>query len=997
MKSGKIKISLIAMLAAIAIFAIVAGMLSMNNTAARADGSAYGESYRNQLSYSAERGWNNDPNGLLYVDGTYHLYYQYTWDERNHSTASWWDHMSWGHATSNDLVHWTEKPVAIPSYWDNDGVEHMMFSGSAVYDEYNTSGLFETENGKVKDGQGIVAVLTQPSDKDGGQRQILAYSKDGGTSFEIHGEILGANAEGSLNDGEFRDPKVFWNAELNKWLMAVGGGSVRMYSSDNLTEWKYLGETGFWGECPDISRFEVGGEEKYVLVISPEDKIKSHRYNGTNRVDTYYPAEYYVVGDLDENGLFRATQPLKRLSEGIDCYAFQSFNNVPNGKVYGISWSASWLTVGAYEGYRGSFNGGMTVACELQLVNEGNEYTILRKPVEGFNDLRNGEIASVSQTVEKGVNPLANVKATEADIELELDFNSGDAKIAELSLRVSAEEKIVIAYDKETGILSLDRSGSSLIAENTNFFKDVYKKSVPLTDGKLSLRILLDRAFITVFANGGYASFFSAVFPSAISDGMSLISDGAIGVNAKIYAVESIFGNIQSSGFIVTTDKLDVTAGSTHAVIASSYSKNFNSQDVVYTVTEGSANISLEVKDGTAYIKALNKGSAKVKAAYGEAEKFIEVYIYNDGFTSDVNFTDRYRAFTFIREDGLFLGAGTVDAFLFGDKEGTDFTYSATFTPQANAQAGGLAFGYIGNPSGYWFVTADVTENKIKLVEFRGEKEAAYTLQTAAYEFTSASYKLTATLSGGTVKVYADDKTTAEIICKLENYKGGRVGLNVYNSDMVVNNVVFASADNGSGIAVGEDIVKVINVTDKSYKLKDGEYAVADGKLTISESYLKTLENDTEYTFRVVTETTDFDAVVKTNFEAATLTPAKSGFTKGEDISFTVSGGAQVYKLEINGVECEFTVDGDKITVSSETLKDFTSGTHKVKAYTASGRPSADFKLTGLPDFVEETEEITDRTFFWIDIAVFAALIIGYVAFTVFKKFRKQAVSKKQA
>ena len=214
---------------------------------------------------------------------------------------------------------------------------------------------------------------------------------------------------------------------------------------------------------------------------------------------------------------------------------------------------------------------------------------------------------------------------------------------------------------------------------------------------------------------------------------------------------------------------------------------------------------------------------------------------------------------------------------------------------------------------------------------------------------------------------------------------------------MLSKNITAARAD-GNGIAVGEqNIVKVVNVTDKSYRLKDGEYTVAGGTLTISESYLKTLENDTEYTFRVVTDTTDFDAVVKTNFEAATLTPAKSGFSKGEDISFTVSGGTQVYKLEINGVECEFTAEGDKITVSSETLQDFTSGTHNVKAYTANGRPSAEFKLTGLPDFVEETEEIIDRTFFWIDIAVFAALIAGYVAFTVFKKFKKQAVSKKQA
>lgn len=996
MKLSKIKTAGLICFAAIAVGALALSGAFLKKTSAFAESAGYNESYRNQLAYSAKSGWNNDPNGLLYVNGVYHMYYQYTWDQRSNTTKNGWDHMSWGHATSRDLVHWTEQPVAIPAYWDGENAEHMMFSGSAVYDEYNTSGLFETENGKVKDGQGIVAVLTQPNDKAGGQRQILAYSKDGGASFDIHGEVLGANAEGSLGDGEFRDPKVFWNGTLNKWLMAVGGGSVRMYSSDNLLNWEYLGETGLWGECPDISRYEVDGTEKYVLIISPEDKSKSHAYNGTNRVNTYYPAEYYTVGGLDGNGLFHAEQPIKRLSEGIDCYAFQSFNNVPDGKVYGISWSASWLTAGAYEGYRENYNGGMTVACELDLVRGENGFELLRKPVDGFTGLRKSEIAAVSGKIEAGNNPFEGIKATEADIELQLDFNKSPATYAELSLRASAEESIKIRYGVLNETLSLDRSQSSLIAENTNFFKSVYSKRVPLADGKLNLRILLDRAFISVFANGGAASFFSAVFPSAVSDGMSLKSDGEITVDAHIYAVESVFGEVNTKDeFIITTNKTDMVIGAEKAVIASSYADGFNAENVAFTVTEGAENVSLKTVGATAYITALKKGSAKIKASYGGNEKFIEVYVYGNGFKSNVNFTENYRAFSYLREDGLFLGAGATDAFIFGGACGRDFTYSANFTPQKNAQAGGLAFGYNGNASGFWFATADVKENKVKLVEFRGEKEAAETLAAADYSFTEgAAYRLTVAVKDGKASVSANGNEL--IVRELENYAGGRAGLNVFNSDMVVNGVYYSSQDYNNGIAVGsEEIVKIVNVTDGSYRLKDGEYAVEDGILEISESYLKTLEQNTEYVFRIVTAASDCDVAIKTGFTGVTLTPAKEEFAKDESFSFTVNGGTGVYKVEIDGSEYGFTVDGSVITVSAEALKNLTSGTHTVKVYTQDGRAAADFKVARLPDYREEAVEAVSHAFFWVDIAIFAALIIGYAVFTIVKKYgKKQGVKE---
>ena len=484
MKFRSLKTKITIALGAVFATALVAVALVNFNFVASAESggnTGYSQSYRNQLVFSPEEGWNNDPNGLLYVPdadgGTYHMYYQYNWDKFAGggvgATENVWGHMSWGHAVSNDLVHWDEQPVAITenSVGDDGKTYGMMFSGSAVFDENNTSGFFETDlsTGKVVSGHGIVAVLTQPCEAEGGQRQILAYSLDNGQSFNIYGEILGAKDDGGVGDGEFRDPKVFWSERHGKWLMAVGGGSVRMYSSENLKDWTYIGQTGYWGECPDISRFTVGGEEKYVLIISPEDKAKSHEYNRTTRAETYYPAEYYVVGELDKNGLFVSDDSIKRLSEGIDCYAFQSFNNSPDGKVYGVSWSASWKTVGEYERFRKSYNGGMTAVCELQLVENSDGYEILRTPVGGYEKLRKDE-KNYKGTLEAGKNAFKDINVREADLLIELDFSGSNATFAELNLRASSEEKIIIRYDLNTQTLTLDRSQSSLLAAETPLY-----------------------------------------------------------------------------------------------------------------------------------------------------------------------------------------------------------------------------------------------------------------------------------------------------------------------------------------------------------------------------------------------------------------------------------------------------------------------------------------------------------------------------------------------
>ena len=957
MKSLKLKSFTAILLVCFMALALLIGILPAGGIPAFAsENTDYGEGYRNRLSYSALRGWNNDPNGLLYADGVWHMYYQYTWNEETQSTEVFWDDMSWGHATSEDLIHWQEQPVAIPAYqYDKEGNYYaMMFSGSAVYDENNTSGFFDVNEstGKVVRGQGIVAVLTQPLEEAGGQRQILAYSKDGGTSFEIYGEILGAKDDGGVGDGEFRDPKVLWSKTHQKWLMAVGGGSIRMYASENLTEWEYLGETGYWGECPDLSRFYLGREEKYVLVCSPEDKEKSHIYNQTSREDTYYPAEYYVVGHLDEDGMFVGETSLTRLSEGIDSYAFQSFNNSPDNRVYGVSWSASWKTVGQYESFRKNYNGGMTVVTELKLTREDGEYVLTRTPIEGYKELRGDTLKSFDGVLTAGDNALAGASASVADLEIVVDFTESDATQATLLLRSSEKERITLLYDKESETLTLDRSESSLLAGDTTLYKISYSANVPLIDGKVELRILLDRAFISVFAGGGRASFFSAVFPMRTSNGMSLTSDGNIRVKADVYVMKDVFGGITEEGdFFVTASDVYLTVGEEREIAVFSFG-NFDPAKVRFEeVNNEDGTLALTVDgltaDGAfATIKALKTkdGAANIRVYYDGVEiKWINVFVHENGFTGDVTYPVKWGGTSYVREDGIYLSTGKSDAFLFSGSAGEDIYYSATFTPEnASAQAAALVFGVSENFTGYWVVTADSAEKKLKLW-----RSGVGDLATVDYYFKSGeTFTLSVSVIQNKASVFVNGTRQPALTCELNDYNGGKVGVNAYNASVTVNDVVFTDMTAEDGLYLGDcEIYGVLNLTDTGAILREDDYTFVDGVFALTEEYLLSLYGGTTYNFKVNTSLGSFDYSVKTAFSSVSAMAEKETVFTDESVVITLSRDTVVSKLLIGGEEVKFSQNGRTLTVAKEELAGVALGKNTVTVYSANGRAEAQIEL----------------------------------------------------
>ncbi len=260
----------------------------------------YEEKLRQQLHFSSKRGWNNDPNGLVYYDGAYHLYYQ-------HNPYGWnWGNMHWGHAVSTDLIHWKELADAL--FPDELGT---MFSGSAVVDFNNTAG-FQKDQEKV-----IVAVYT--ANGEAGQQQCIAYSNDRGRTFTKYDKNPVLPAIERFESAHERDPKVFWYKPGNNWVMVLFEGMGNsIYTSDNLKEWKYESHIkGFW-ECPELFELPVGGDEN-------NKKWVMYGASGT-----------YMIGNFNGRKFSPETNKLKYCTGSI--YAAQTYNNAPGKKRIQIGW-----------------------------------------------------------------------------------------------------------------------------------------------------------------------------------------------------------------------------------------------------------------------------------------------------------------------------------------------------------------------------------------------------------------------------------------------------------------------------------------------------------------------------------------------------------------------------------------------------------------------------------------------------------------------------------
>jgi sucrose-6-phosphate hydrolase SacC (GH32 family) len=437
----------------------------------------YRERYRPQFHFTAQKGWLNDPNGLVFFEGEYHLFFQHN------PFGTDWGNMTWGHAISSDLVHWKQIDNALEP--DRLGT---MFSGSAAADWENTAGF------KTGDLTPLILIYTAAggtSEASKGQpfTQCIAYSEDRGRSFKKYGQnpVLGHSVK------ENRDPKVAWHAPTRRWIMALylDGNDYALYSSHNLKEWTHLQTFSMEGcsECPDFFEMPVEGE--------PETK----RWVFTAANGRYY------IGAFDGKRFTPETGP-HIADHGANYYAVQTYSDIPASD--GRRIQIAWMNGGKYPDM--PFNQQMSFPCELTLKKTAEGLRLYRYPVQEIKALHEKPIEWKGD-LKPGENPLKDASGHLFDIELEAEI--GDASVVVLT--VSGEEIRFNAKEKTVACLN---------------------RSAPLSvdEGKIKLRALADITSLEVFGNGGEASLTSCFVPKDGADSLSLVAEGGEAKNVSLKA-----------------------------------------------------------------------------------------------------------------------------------------------------------------------------------------------------------------------------------------------------------------------------------------------------------------------------------------------------------------------------------------------------------------------------------------------------------------------------
>lgn len=460
----------------------------------------YLEKYRPQFHFSPETGWMNDPNGLFFFGGEYHLFYQYYPD----STV--WGPMHWGHAVSTDLVHWTHLPIAL--FPDSLGY---IFSGSAVVDTYNTSGLGDGNFPPV------VAVFTyhdtkaERSGSDSFQSQGIAFSTDKGRTWTKYSgnPVL-------LNPGkrDFRDPKVFWHKETGKWIMILAvHDRVQIYSSTDLKSWSFESEFGekagahggVW-ECPDLFSMMVEGseKEKWVMLVS----INPGGPNGGS-------ATQYFTGQFDGHNFIPDVTAEKWIDHGTDNYAGVTWSGIPDddGRRLFIGWMSNWhyATVVPASVWRSA----MTIPRELSLISENGNYIVISRPVDELRILRkSSETLALSESDEPGQKeiPFKGNKLNCCELMIDLVIPSGYTDSLGMIFANDAGDEFIVGYSVTRKQIFIDRTRPGDV-DFSERFAGIASAQYDAGD-KISMHLFLDASSAELFIDGGKLVMTSLFFPT---------------------------------------------------------------------------------------------------------------------------------------------------------------------------------------------------------------------------------------------------------------------------------------------------------------------------------------------------------------------------------------------------------------------------------------------------------------------------------------------------
>ncbi len=468
------------------------------------------EQYRPLIHFTPKTNWMNDPNGMVYSNGIYHLFYQHYPDKPV------WGPMHWGHATSTDMIHWKHLPIAL--YPDSLG---MIFSGSAVLDKNNTSGF--GKNGKAP----LVAIFTHHNEDEARagrndfQNQSLAYSNDDGKTWTKYAGNPVIKNPGII---DFRDPKVMWFETGKKWIMTLATkDDVTFYSSPDLKSWikesefgKEAGAHGGVWECPDLFSLADNGKQVWVLVVNLNP-------GGPNKGS----ATQYFLGDFDGHKFLPYGAETKWLDYGPDEYAGITWSNTGKRKIF-LGWMSNWLYANTVP--TTSWRSAATIPRELQLKHAGDQLLLASMPVKEMSSVQ--EIPVVVNNINvAGKITIGGTAITKIPCRINVEI---PAKNFSITLLNTDGEEVVIGYDKEQQQYFIDRSKSG----KSDFYPAfAAKHTAPRFTNKptIKLTLVIDVASVELFADDGLTTMTEIFFPNTPYNNIQLAASEKLVVKKLEY------------------------------------------------------------------------------------------------------------------------------------------------------------------------------------------------------------------------------------------------------------------------------------------------------------------------------------------------------------------------------------------------------------------------------------------------------------------------------
>ena len=901
------------------------------------DYSYYTELYRQQYHFSQFAHWNNDPNGLVYYNGYYHMYYQ-TYPYTHDSGAEGWGDMYWGHARSKDLAHWELLPVCLfpdkqgtPAGAQGDG---FMWSGSAMVYRPGMSDMIDSlewfPNGE---GTGILGFYTRDGAR---QDQVIMSSDDGGLTWTKRKLIPQSTTGISDRKVSCRDPKVFpvlkEGEKVTLWGMAVTGqenNRVWFFKSDNLYDWSYAGEfAAYRPECPDLITLTADDNETYdVMTFTGRQYL-------VGKISYDSVRGHIVYSDLNGNSFADMSMeeiPFQTMDYGPDSYATQSFfidgGELKNKKI-AVSWfsgvpdAPASINAGALGAVRKGWNGsGMTIPVEYGLKKTDGGYVLTQTPiVKNLGEFEKTSIYSGSdvQINAQSENVLAGVDTH--CFELEAEISNPDKKPVYFRVNMKGNEYTEIGWNAEEGYyVSREHTGDAGL--NLGNYRSRHTSGA-VDSETLSFYILSDNGGVEVYCGGFTIPFYVLTFSSPYATKAQFIAEGGVTANIDVKEISSVWREEAGDGETVLhveeeNVELDKTLTPSREIMAYSTSGG----QIEWTVESGDNVVSLTKTDSGAKFTARAEGTATVKVACGNAVKTINVTVHDGSVDSDTVFKSEgiVSGNWFIADGGLLGAQPSGDGFILSEKSADNFTYSANFSLLGAAAA--IVFRAKADMSDYLIANYD-NIGVVKLWSPRGDIGKA---NVSDIDVSNIVLKVKA--QGAHVTVFINGREVIDVDLGAKEPTEGLFGLNVCAGRATFKSVALISESydyaGGALTVVGEAeqaVNAIYNVTLGNVKINPAFYTVKGRSVEISRSYFETLKATGNYKFTVVGYSSTYSFTV--NVSALPATEVGDVAADYGCNAVIYIGNSKVENLSVNGVALTdgYTVKNGVLTINADKL-----------------------------------------------------------------------------